>query len=228
MLSFQIVPPQFSVGETSIVNDLVDIDPLEQTITQTFEVGYKGLFANKLVAAVDVYYTKRKNFIGPLLMETPLVLVPNIQLDLRSAITTGIQNNATLAGTLNAFGVSPEQAAALIVNLAADDLPDGETPVAIVQPGILVSERRSPAGLAAGLEFDLFRPKREQPTEFYAELPIDIVVKGDYHEIGEFVSGIAELPRIVTTHDIKLTRQGEILQMSAVAKTYRALDEGEN
>jgi len=86
----------------------------------------------------------------------------------------------------------------------------------------------SQTGLAAGLEFDLFRPKREQPTEFYAELPIDIVVKGDYHEIGEFVSGIAELPRIVTTHDIKLTRQGEILQMSAVAKTYRALDEGEN
>ncbi len=89
----------------------------------------------------------------------------------------------------------------------------------------------SQTGLAAGLEFDLFRPKQEQPTEFYAELPIDIVVKGDYHEIGEFVSGIAELPRIVTTHDIKLTRQGNqgnTLQMTAVAKTYRALDEDES
>lgn len=86
----------------------------------------------------------------------------------------------------------------------------------------------SQTGLAAGLEFDLFRPKQEQPTEFYAELPIDIVVKGGYHEIGEFVSGIAELPRIVTTHDIKLTKQGDTLQMTAVAKTYRALDEDES
>lgn len=88
----------------------------------------------------------------------------------------------------------------------------------------------SQTGLAAGLEFDLFRPKQEQPTEFYAELPIDIVVKGGYHEIGEFVSGLAELPRIVTTHNIKLTRQrgGQTLQMSAVAKTYRALDEDES
>lgn len=88
----------------------------------------------------------------------------------------------------------------------------------------------SQTGLAAGLEFDLFRPKQEQPTEFYAELPIDIVVKGGYHEIGEFVSGLAELPRIVTTHNIKLTKQkdGGTLQMSAVAKTYRALDEDES
>lgn len=87
----------------------------------------------------------------------------------------------------------------------------------------------SQTGLAAGLEFDLFRPKQEQPTEFYAELPIDIVVKGGYHEIGEFVSGLAELPRIVTTHNIRLTKQqgGQTLQMSAVAKTYRALDEDE-
>ncbi len=84
----------------------------------------------------------------------------------------------------------------------------------------------SQTGLAAGLEFDLFKPQQEQPTEFYAELPIDIVVKGTYHEIGEFVSGIAELPRIVTTHNIRLVRQdGGNLQMTAVAKTYRALDE---
>jgi len=86
----------------------------------------------------------------------------------------------------------------------------------------------SQTGLAAGLEFDLFKPQQEQPTEFYAELPIDIVVKGDYHQIGEFVSGVAELPRIVTTHNIRLTRQQDgRLQMSAVAKTYRALDEEE-
>lgn len=85
----------------------------------------------------------------------------------------------------------------------------------------------SQTGLAAGLEFDLFKPEQEQPTEFYAELPIQIVVNGTYHQFGQFVSGIASLPRIVTTHNIKIVRQGDSgqLQMSAVAKTYRALDE---
>lgn len=83
-------------------------------------------------------------------------------------------------------------------------------------------------GLASGLEFDLFKPNNESPKEFYAELPISIEVKGGYHNLGEFVSGIAALPRIVTLHDIKLEnkRTGE-LGMSATAKTYRYLGEDE-
>lgn len=88
----------------------------------------------------------------------------------------------------------------------------------------------SQTGLAAGLEFDLFKPNKEQPSEFYAELPIDISVKGTYHQLGEFVSGIAALPRIVTTHNIVVTKgadAGGVLTMQAVAKTYRALDEEE-
>lgn len=89
----------------------------------------------------------------------------------------------------------------------------------------------SQTGLAAGLQFDLFKPQKEQRKEFYTELPINIVVNGTYHQIGEFVSGIASLPRIVTTHNIKIVRQkkkggGSSLKMSAIAKTYRALDEG--
>jgi type IV pilus assembly protein PilO len=86
----------------------------------------------------------------------------------------------------------------------------------------------SQTGLAAGLQFDLFKPQKEQTKEFYKELPIDIVVNGSYHQIGEFVSGIASLPRIVTTHNIKIVRNktGGDLKMSAIAKTYRALDEG--
>jgi len=90
----------------------------------------------------------------------------------------------------------------------------------------------SQTGLAAGLEFELFKPEKEQPAEFYAELPIKIAVVGDYHQFGEFVSGIASLPRIVTTHDISISRKGgkeetDLLQMQATAKTYRALDEEE-
>jgi type IV pilus assembly protein PilO len=92
----------------------------------------------------------------------------------------------------------------------------------------------SQTGLGAGLEFKLFKPKGEQPSEFYATLPIEISVVGTYHQIGEFVSGIAALPRIVTTHDIDITKlkgKGkagsgeERLSMKAVAKTYRALEE---
>ena len=54
----------------------------------------------------------------------------------------------------------------------------------------------SQTGLAAGLEFQLFQPQNEIPKDFYAELPIKLRVVGDYHEFGEFVSGIAALPRI--------------------------------
>lgn len=83
----------------------------------------------------------------------------------------------------------------------------------------------SQTGLGAGLEFNLFKPEAEKPAEFYSELPISISVVGNYHEFGEFVSGIAALPRIVTTHDIKISGTGNELKMDATAKTYKAIEE---
>ncbi len=91
----------------------------------------------------------------------------------------------------------------------------------------------SQTGLAAGLEFELFKPGAEKPAEFYSELPISIRVVGEYHQVGEFVSGIATLPRIVTTHDISISNRaggegtGGSLVMDATAKTYLALAEEE-
>ncbi len=86
----------------------------------------------------------------------------------------------------------------------------------------------SQTGLAAGLEFELFQPQAEVPKDFYAELPIRIRVVGNYHEFGEFVSGLAALPRIVTIHDVQIqpraNRPGQLL-MEATARTYRYLDE---
>ena len=84
------------------------------------------------------------------------------------------------------------------------------------------------AGLGRGLEFELFRPEKEQPKDFYAELPISIQVRGTYHELAEFVSDVAALPRIVTFGDITITARGkdERLTMSAKARTYRYLEEG--
>ncbi|HHH39641.1 MAG TPA: pilus assembly protein PilO [Sedimenticola sp.] len=89
----------------------------------------------------------------------------------------------------------------------------------------------SQTGLASGLEFQLFDPLGERRKEFYAELPIKIKVNGDYHQFGNFISGLASLPRIVTIHDITITPRkkkqggGGQLVMEAVAKTYRYLDE---
>ena len=83
-------------------------------------------------------------------------------------------------------------------------------------------------GLAAGLEFELFDPLGENRKDFYAELPIKIKVKGEYHQFGNFISGLATLPRIVTIHDINISssaKENNRLEMEAVAKTYRYLDE---
>jgi len=89
----------------------------------------------------------------------------------------------------------------------------------------------SQTGLAAGLEFELFDPQAEIKKEFYAELPIKMRLVGNYHEFGEFVSGLAALPRIVTIHDVKIEKNPKVdgvgLILESTAKTYRYLDDGE-
>jgi type IV pilus assembly protein PilO len=86
----------------------------------------------------------------------------------------------------------------------------------------------SQTGLGAGLEFDVFKPSAEVPQEFYVELPIQIQVTGNYHQFGNFISGVAALQRIVTIHDVKIKpAANNKLVMNATAKTYRYMDEAE-
>jgi type IV pilus assembly protein PilO len=95
----------------------------------------------------------------------------------------------------------------------------------------------SQTGLASGLEFELFKPQGEIKKDFYAELPIDIRVVGDYAKFGTFVSGLASLPRIVTIHNVRIKelapgsaqtgKKKEDLVMETQVKTYRYLEEGE-
>jgi len=96
-------------------------------------------------------------------------------------------------------------------------------------PSLLVDI--SQVGLAAGLQEKLFQPQPEQKKDFYAELPIKIRLTGNYHAFGEFVSGIAALPRIVTLHDIDIKPDSkdayDVLSLELTAKTYRYLDEDE-
>jgi type IV pilus assembly protein PilO len=95
-------------------------------------------------------------------------------------------------------------------------------------------------GIGRGLEFDLFKPGNEANADFYATLPVTIKVTGNYHDIGNFVSDIAKLPRIVTIHDIalaprqpsakdgrKLAATDSRLGMDATIRTYRYLDDKE-
>jgi type IV pilus assembly protein PilO len=84
------------------------------------------------------------------------------------------------------------------------------------------------AGLGRGLQFELFRPGQVVVKEYYAELPIDIKITGNYHDVGAFTSDIANLPRIVTLNNLNLVAGKDgTLTMEAVAKTFRYLDREE-
>jgi type IV pilus assembly protein PilO len=83
------------------------------------------------------------------------------------------------------------------------------------------------AGLGRGLQFQTFKPQKTRQEDFYAEMPISLAVSGTYHQLGEFVSDLASLPRIVTIGDLDLTpvKGTDRLTMSATTKTYHYLDE---
>lgn len=102
------------------------------------------------------------------------------------------------------------------------------------------------AGLGRGLQFELFKPGSETTKDFYAELPITVKLTGTYHDLGAFAGDVAKMPRIVTLNDIEVvdttpvakeSKDGKeskdkpaatgILALSAVAKTFRYLDDEE-
>jgi len=89
----------------------------------------------------------------------------------------------------------------------------------------------SQTGIASGLEIDYFKPEGLIPKEFYAEFPIKLRVTGRYHEFGQFVSGVAALPRIVTMRNISIKKVKDsavLLEMEVTAVTYQYLDEEED
>jgi type IV pilus assembly protein PilO len=97
-------------------------------------------------------------------------------------------------------------------------------------PSLLVDI--SQVGVGAGLEEKLFQPAADEvKKDFYAELPIKIQLTGSYHQMGEFVSGIAALPRIVTLNGITIRPDNkdmyDNLSLELTAKTYRYLDDTE-
>ena len=89
------------------VEDVNDVDPLKPTITQTYEVGYKGIIMDKLAFSADVYYSRINDFVGPLVVETPNVFLDSVTLgaSLGEQITVALADpaNAGLSQALLAF-----------------------------------------------------------------------------------------------------------------------------
>lgn len=84
------------------------------------------------------------------------------------------------------------------------------------------------AGIGRGLLFELFKPGSDVVKDFYAEMPIEVRIIGDYHDLGAFATDVAKMPRIVTLNNVAMERlpEGE-LRFDARAVTYRYLDEEE-
>ncbi len=81
-------------------------------------------------------------------------------------------------------------------------------------------------GQNAGLDFISFSPGNESPKDFYAEFPINIEVKGPYHNMGFFLDQVSKLNRIVTVSNIKMSspkKEGNemLLKSSCKLMTYR-------
>jgi type IV pilus assembly protein PilO len=96
-------------------------------------------------------------------------------------------------------------------------------------PSLLASISNS--GQQVGLEFQLFEPKAEKKKEFYAEIPVVINVKGDYHNTALFFDQVARLPRIVTIENIQMTpvkgKSSRELSTKCMAVTYKFLEQSE-
>jgi type IV pilus assembly protein PilO len=152
--------------------------------------------------------------------------VQNLQLTLESAAAKEValrvefEKKAFQAANLAAYKKQMEEMllsfGALVSQLPSD------TEV----PGLL--EDITNKGMLNGLEFDSIELQDEVAREFYIELPIKIIARGSYHDLGAFISGMAGLPRIVTLHDFKINQEdatSTILKLEITAKTYRYKEE---
>ncbi|QUM78172.1 type 4a pilus biogenesis protein PilO [Moritella sp. 24] len=78
-----------------------------------------------------------------------------------------------------------------------------------------------------GLQLRKFKWLKEVKRDFSYEVPVSLEVIGTFHQLGQFTSDIAALPRIVTLEDFTITKlQGELLKVNMIARTYRYKGEG--
>jgi type IV pilus assembly protein PilO len=108
---------------------------------------------------------------------------------------------------------------------AADQLPNSKE-IAELLSNLSAKARE------AGLEIILFRPRAENYQDFYAEIPVDIVVRGGFYSAAQFFEQVGKLNRPVNIDNIdlknpKVSGDRVELEISSLATTYRFLDETE-
>jgi type IV pilus assembly protein PilO len=142
--------------------------------------------------------------------------------DLEQKLSTAKRN----AADLKKFQAKMKEAEAQF-NMAMKKLPETKE-----IPSLLTAI--SDSGQQVGLEFLLFEPKKEKKKEFYAEIPVAMSMRGDYHNLAIFFDQVARLNRIVNISNIQMTRAkgkgkaaGELLA-KCTAVTYKFLDEPPN
>jgi len=122
------------------------------------------------------------------------------------------------AAELQKFQAKMQEAEAQF-KLAMKALPEREE-----IPSLLTSISKS--GQDVGLEFLLFEPKAENKKEFYAEIPVAMNIKGDYHNLAIFFDKVARLSRIVNIKSINMSRfkdSGD-LNTTCMAVTYKFVE----
>ncbi|OGP68876.1 MAG: hypothetical protein A2169_11045, partial [Deltaproteobacteria bacterium RBG_13_47_9] len=90
----------------------------------------------------------------------------------------------------------------------------------------------SSLGKESQLEFVLFRPKPEEPQQFYARVPIELILVGTYHHTGTFFDKVSKLPRIINVVDFNMARAKEtsrateevLVRVSCMVNTYRFIE----
>ncbi len=91
----------------------------------------------------------------------------------------------------------------------------------------------SSLGVESGLEVVQFKQREEQYQEFYAEVPVDIVVRGSFHQVGVFFDKVGRMDRIVNVSNVSIKGpqryESERVQVdtSCAAITFRFLDDAE-
>jgi len=141
-----------------------------------------------------------------------------------TGLKTQIEENRKLAANLPIL-IKDYERLQKELELALTELPNQKE-----IPALLTSV--TDEGKRAGLDFLLFRPKGEEPKDFYAAVPVDITVSGTYASVGNFFSAVSRLPRIVNISnvvfsDIKNTGEKPRLKVTCLATTFRFLDKKE-
>ncbi|WP_223541764.1 type IV pilus inner membrane component PilO [Pseudomonas sp. BF-RE-26] len=194
----------------------IDINDLDTSNMGSWPPAIKCLVAGLLVLLVLAF--------GYSFSTRDLVSQLDLKREEESALKEQFADKARMAANLDLYTRQLKEMESAFVVLLRQLPSDTEV------PGLLEDITRT--GLGSGLEFEEIKLLPEVAQPFYIELPIQITVTGDYHDLATFVSGVAGLPRIVTLHDFDLApvspEGGPKLRLTILAKTYRYNDKGQH